>query len=135
MAWLLDSNAWIEYLKNPQSPVRTRLEQRTPDEVRVCSVVKAELFHGARKYGRPERRLALVTETFAPYVSLPFDDAAAEHYARVRHELETAGRIIGPNDLLIAAICLANNCTLVTNNVSEFERVSGLRIEDWKAAF
>ena len=134
MAWLLDSNAWIEYLKNPQSPVRTRLEQRTPDEVRVCSVVKAELFHGARKYGRPERRLALVTETFAPYVSLPFDDAAAEHYARVRHELETAGRIIGPNDLLIAAICLANNCTLVTNNVSEFERVSGLRIEDWKAA-
>ena len=135
MAWLLDSNAWIEYLKNPQSPVRTRLEQRTPDDVRVCSVVKAELFHGARKYGRPERRLALVTETFAPYVSLPFDDAAAEHYARVRHELETAGRIIGPNDLLIAAICLANNCTLVTNNVSEFERVSGLRIEDWKAAF
>lgn len=135
MAWLLDSNAWIEYLKNPQSPVRTRLEQRTPDDVRVCSVVKAELFHGARKYGRPERRLALVTETFAPYVSLPFDDAAAEHYARVRHELETAGRIIGPNDLLIAAICLANNCTLVTNNVSEFERVSGLRIEDWKTAF
>jgi tRNA(fMet)-specific endonuclease VapC len=134
MAWLLDSNIWIHYLKNPQSPVRTRLEQGSPDDVRVCSVVKAELFHGARKYGRPERRLALVVETFAPYVSLPFDDAAAEHYARIRHELEIGGRVIGPNDLLIAAICLANDCTLVSNNVAEFQRVSGLRVEDWTAA-
>jgi tRNA(fMet)-specific endonuclease VapC len=131
MPWLLDSNAWIHYLRNPQSPVRTRLTQRTPEDVRVCSVVKAELLHGARKYGRPERRLALVMETFAPFVSLPFDDTAAEHYARIRHELEVAGRVIGPNDLLIAAICLAHDCTLVTSNVGEFGRVTGLRLEDW----
>lgn len=134
MPWLLDSNVWILYLKNPRSPVRTRLEERSPNDVRVCSVVKAELFHGAQKYGRPERRLALVVETLAPYVSLPFDDVAAEHYAAIRDELETGGRIIGPNDLLIAAICLANACTLATGNVAEFRRVSGLSVEDWTAA-
>ena len=82
----------------------------------------------------PNRRLALLTETFAPYVSLPFDDAAAGHYARIRHELEIGGRVIGPNDLLSAAICLANDCTLATGNVAEFQRVSGLRVEDWTIA-
>lgn len=79
----------------------------------------------------PERRLALVAETFAPFVSLPFDDAAAEHYARIRHELEFGGQIIGPNDLLIAAICLAHDCTLVTSNAGEFGRIGELRVEDW----
>lgn len=78
--------------------------------------------------------MALVAETFAPYVSLPFDDAAAAHYALIRHELEIAGCVIGPNDLLIAAICLANDCTRVTGNLQEFERVSGLRVEDWTTA-
>ena len=72
-------------------------------------------------------------ETLTPYRSLPFDDAAAEHYARIRHELEKSGRRIGPHDLLIAAICTANDCTLVTSNVSEFQRARGLGVEDWNA--
>lgn len=62
MPWLLDSDAWIHYLKNPQSAVRARLEKQLPGDIRVCSVVKAELFYGARKYGQPERRLARVAE-------------------------------------------------------------------------
>ena len=131
MLWLLDSNAWIHYLKNPGSHIRAELERRTPDEIVVCAVVKAELLHGAQKYGIPERRVAIVRETLAPYRSLPFDDAAAEHYARIRHELEQSGSRIGPHDLLIAAICLAHDCTLVTANLSEFQRVQGLRVEDW----
>jgi tRNA(fMet)-specific endonuclease VapC len=72
-----------------------------------------------------------VRETLALYRSLPFDDAAAEHYARIRHELEKEGRRIGPHDLLIASICVAHGCVLVTGNVVEFERVRGLRVEDW----
>ena len=86
---------------------------------------------GRKKYGVPERRAAIVHETLAPYRSLPFDDAAAEHYARIQHELEESGGRIGPHDLLIAAICLAHGCTLVTSNVSEFQRVRGLGVEDW----
>ena len=131
MAWLLDTNVWIHYLKNPGSRIRAGLEKHAPDEIVVCAVVKAELLHGAKKYGVPERRAAIVHETLAPYRSLPFDDAAAEHYARIRHELEESGGRIGPHDLLIAAICLAHGCTLVTSNVSEFQRVRGLGVEDW----
>ncbi len=106
MARLLDTNAWIHYLKNPHSLIRTRLEQLAPADIVSCSIVRAELLHGALKYGQPERRAALVVQTLAPYASLPFGDSAAGHYARLRHDLETRGCIIGPHDLLIAAICL-----------------------------
>lgn len=131
MAWLLDTNAWIVYLKSPQSPIRARLQKLQPGDVVLCSVVKAELLYGAEKYGNRERRLNILRELFAPYVSLPFDDAAAAQYGRIRHELEKAGAIIGPNDLLIAAIAAANNHTLVTHDTAEFSRVKGLALEDW----
>lgn len=132
MAWLLDTNAWIVYLKTPQSPIRTRLQSLQPSDIVLCSVVKAELFHGAEKYGNRERRLALLRELFAPYASLPFDDAAAAEYGPLRHELEIGGNVIGPNDLMIAAISLANNHTLVTHNTAEFSRVRRLTVEDWQ---
>src|SRR5437773_383707 len=110
MQWLLDSNVWINYLKLATSPVGPHLRKHDPAEIVVCAVVKAELLHGARKYGVPERRLAVVRETLAPYSSYPFDDAAAEHYAQIRDALESAGNTFGPNDLLIAAICLEHGC-------------------------
>ena len=132
MAWLLDTNAWIDYLRNPASAIRGRLAERQPEEILTCAVVRAELLHGAMKYGVPKRRLAMVCETLGPYRSLPFDDAAAEHYARIRHDLEKAGERIGPHDLLIAAICLAHGCALVTANNAECQRVKGLDIENWQ---
>jgi tRNA(fMet)-specific endonuclease VapC len=132
MAWLLDTNAWITYLKTPQSSIHSRLQSLQPTDVVLCSVVKAELLHGAEKYGNRERRLGLLRELFAPYASHPFDDAAAAHYARIRHELEIAGNVIGPNDLMIAAIAVANNHTLVTHNTAEFSRVRELTIENWQ---
>ena len=133
MAWLLDTNAWIAYLKSAQSPIRTRLERLKPADIVLCSVVKAELLHGAEKYGNRERRLAILTGLFSPYASLPFDDAAAAIYGRVRHQLEADGGVIGPNDLMIAAIAVASGHTLVTHNTAEFSRVIGLHVEDWQA--
>ena len=132
MAWRLDTNAWIVYLKSAQSPLRARLEKLRPGDVLLCSVVKAELLHGAEKYGNRERRLAILLELFSPYASLPFDDTAAAVYGRIRHELEIGRNVIGPNDLMIAAIALAGSHTLVTHNAAEFGRVSGLRLEDWQ---
>ncbi len=131
MLWMLDTNAWIDYLKNPASRVRQHLGKRLAREIVVCSVVRAELLHGTLKYGVPARRTALVEETLRPFRSLPFDDAAAERYAWLRHDLERAGSCIGPNDLFIAAICLANDCVLVSANTDEFRRVDGLLIENW----
>ena len=132
MRYLLDTNVWIHYLKSA-APVEERLRQTPARDIAVCSVVWAELLHGARKYGRREERLARIERTLSPFHSLPFDDAAARRYAEIRDELETRGNIIGPNDLLIAAIAIANDLTLVTSD-SEFSRIERLRTEDWLAA-
>jgi tRNA(fMet)-specific endonuclease VapC len=131
MAWLLDTNAWIQILKRPGGSLEQVVISHSPDDILLCSVVKAELWHGALKYERRDRRLAVLAKLFAAFLSFPFDDDAAWHYAEIRHQLEAAGRVIGPNDLKIAAICRANGLTLVTSNTTEFSRVPDLQIEDW----
>jgi tRNA(fMet)-specific endonuclease VapC len=131
--YLLDTNACIVYLKTPWNPVRDRLDVMVPQDLRMCSVVKAELIYGATRYSDPAARLDRLEEFFAPFESLPFDDAAAEAYGRIRSQLQRSGRLPGPNDLLIAAIAVANNLVVVTHNTDEFSRVPGLTVEDWQA--
>ena len=134
MPYLLDTNAWIHYLKQPGSPIHTRLAAIEPAAVITCSVVRSELLHGAEKYGNRERRVAVVSQALAPFRSVPFDDTDAAEYARIRHALELAGCVIGPYDLQISAICVRHGLTLVTSNVGEFSRVPGLAVEDWMAS-
>jgi len=134
MIYLLDTNACIVYLNRPVSYVRRRLGTLPKQDVAVCSIVKAELFYGAMKSSNPERALTQQQEFLNQYISLPFEDRAALIYGRIRAILASAGTPIGPYDLQIAAIALANNLTLVTHNTREFSRVPGLQIEDWEAA-
>ncbi len=89
------------------------------------------MYYGALKSGRPEENLERMQKFFEPFVSLPFDDKAAEVYGEIRTQLEKFGTPIGPNDLLIAAIAKANTTTLITNNIKEFKRVEGISLEDW----
>lgn len=131
MRYLIDTNIIIFALKNARSPSALRLSATPLTDQCVCSVVEAELLHGAHKYDDPTRREAVVTGFLAPYLSLSFDTEAARHYADIRHDLERRACIIGNNDLMIAAIALANDLTVVTHNVDEFRRVTGLRVEDW----
>ncbi len=98
----------------------------------VCSVVRAELLTGALKSRDPAANLAEVNSFISLFPSAPFDDDAAGAYARVRSDLERIGLKIGSNDLLVAAIALVNNLTLVTHNTGEFARVHRLRLEDWE---
>lgn len=102
-----------------------------PNEVVVCSIVKGELVYGALHGTRPEENLRILEQFFEVVESVPFDDAAAYQYGRIRSELAALGTPIGANDFLIAAIAKAHDLTLVTHNVGEFSRVPGLRIEDW----
>jgi tRNA(fMet)-specific endonuclease VapC len=130
--YLLDTNACIVYLNRPISGVRRRLETLPPQDIAICSVVKSELFYGARRSNNPQRTLALQSAFLNNFFSLPFDDAAATIFGRIRAELATLGTPIGPYDLQIASIALAHNLILVTHNTREFSRVNGLQIEDWE---
>lgn len=118
-------------LKQPGCSVESRLLSHPPAEILFCSIVKAELWHGAFKYDHLDRRIAALEKLFDGFSSIPFDDAAAWHYGTIRHELEAVGMVIGPNDLKIASICRARGLTLVTGNTREFLRVPGLKVEDW----
>jgi tRNA(fMet)-specific endonuclease VapC len=131
MPYLLDTNVWIDYLKHPSSAIHAKLTALQPQDVVTCAIVRSELLHGAAKYGNSARRVAVVNRTLAPFQSLPFDDEDAVEYARIRHELETDGVVIGPYDLQIAAICIRHGLILVTSNVGEFSRVQGLVVENW----
>ncbi|MCK4840416.1 MAG: type II toxin-antitoxin system VapC family toxin, partial [Methylococcales bacterium] len=127
--YLLDSNVCIHLLNNRHSQIERYFRSSSPSEIALCSIVKAELLFGARHSKRVEANLQLLNRFFAPLSSLSFDDRCAEEYGLIRADLTTQGKIIGPNDLLIAAIARAHDAILVTHNTKEFSRITGLRLE------
>ena len=106
--------------------------QLRPEDIAICSVVKAELLFGALRSAQKESNYQLLQKFFSPLHSFEFDDNAAEHYAQIRADLTAQGNLIGANDLMIAAIARANKATLITHNTGEFSRVQGLLIQDWE---
>ena len=98
----------------------------------MCSVVKLELRYGALRSESVEKNLERQAEFLNRFVSLPFDDAAHDHAAKIRAELNRNGTPIGPYDLLIAAIALTHDLIVVTHNTREFSRVKHLKFEDWE---
>jgi tRNA(fMet)-specific endonuclease VapC len=130
--YLLDTNTCIRYLRDQNSRVRRELAARPVADIFLCSVVLAELYRGARKSANPSASRAAVDTFAAPYVSLPFDDPAADRQAEVRVHLERLGLMIGPYDSMIAAIGLVHGLRVVTHNTAEFGRVPGLQVEDWE---
>lgn len=132
MIHLLDTNACIQLWQGKNVTVRRHFVQYTPADIAVCSIVKAELLFGALRSEKIESNVQLLHKLFAPLRSFEFDDIAAEHYAQIRTDLSAQGKLIGANDLMIAAIARANKVTLITHNTGEFSRVQGLKIADWE---
>ncbi|MBL8153164.1 MAG: type II toxin-antitoxin system VapC family toxin [Anaerolineae bacterium] len=132
MKYLLDTNTCIRYLNRRSASIIHRMDAESPDDIVVCSVTRAELIFGVMKSNNPEKTRAKQREFLEPLPTLPFDDAAAEDYGRIRAQLEAAGTPIGPNDLLIAAIALTHDLIVITHNTREFSRINGLKIEDWE---
>ena len=132
-AWMLDTNALSDLIRNPGGPMVRWLAAEAPDAVCTSIVVACELRFGARR-----RAAAALTQRveqlLASMVVLPLDEPADEHYADIRAALERAGTPIGSNDLLIAAHARSRGLTLVTHNLREFERVPGLKTADWLSA-
>lgn len=131
MKYLLDTNACIRYISGRSVPLRDRIIATPAFEIGVCSVVKAEMFYGSMKSNDPQKSLKEQIAFLGQFHSLPFDDDAAIVFGRIRADLARKGTPIGSYDLQIAAIALAEDLIVVTSNMSEFNRVSGLMVEDW----
>lgn len=128
--YLLDTNIISDLVRNPQGRVHDQIRQEGESTVCTSIIVAAELRFGAEKKGSTaltER----IENLLARIMVQAFDEPADQHYGVVRQQLQQAGQLIGPNDLLIAAHALSLNLTVVTDNVGEFERVAGLRVENW----
>jgi tRNA(fMet)-specific endonuclease VapC len=132
--FLLDTNICI-YIRSRRPPdIRARFEKLKPGEAALSVITYGELLFGAEKSkdrALSMKRLAELA-TAIPVLSLPDDAATA--YGLIRADLEKKGRMIGNNDLWIAAHARASGLVLVTNNEREFRRVAGLTIENWAAA-
>ncbi len=134
MRYLLDTNVCIRYLNGQSDGIRRMLQRSSHSQVALCSIVRAELLYGVLKSAQPRKNMDRLARFFRGFPCLPFDEAASEAYAGIRVQLERSGKPIGPNDLLVAAIALANESVLVTHNTGEFGRIEGLALEDWEAS-
>jgi tRNA(fMet)-specific endonuclease VapC len=131
MKYVFDTNVVVVFL-NGRSPVlRERIQAAKPGDFAMCSVVWAELYYGSAKSVHRERTVKNVKAFAGTFRNLDFDQEAAIHYGDIRADLEKSGNLIGPNDLMIAAIARSRNLVLLTNNTGEFQRVKDLKIEDW----
>ena len=130
MNYLLDTNAVIALMKG-HSGVLARLRQHQPRDFAMPSIVAHELYFGAYKSRHAADNLRRVEAL--QFEILDFDPEDARRAGEVRAQLASAGTPIGPYDVLIAGQALARSLTLVTHNMREFQRVSGLHVEDWES--
>jgi tRNA(fMet)-specific endonuclease VapC len=128
---LLDTNTCIYFLNRASEKIVNRFKEFTPAQIRLPSITVAELYYGAEKSEFKSRNRERVKRFVSTFEIVPFDETACSSYARIRHSLERAGTPVGPMDLLIASIGLAYNYTVVTNDVEEFKKVKGLKLENW----
>ena len=130
----LDTNICIHLIKKTPEATLRRLRTIDIKTVAVSSITVAELQFGVAKSGRPEQNALALGAFLAPLTVEPFDDAAALAHGPLRFALERAGTPIGSLDLLIAAHAIALGRTVVTHNIREFQRIRGLKVEDWSTA-
>lgn len=129
--YYLDANTCIYYLNGKSKNIKDKILSTVPNQIAIPSIVKAELILSAYKSKNKNATLEKVEKFLQPFEIIPFEDQICYHYADIRSYLESKGKIIGPNDLLIASITRFHNAILITNNVEEFNRVPELKIENW----
>ncbi len=130
MSYLLDTNICIYVINQRPPEVLSRFIAHEPDGIAISAVTASELYWGVRKTGS-QRNLRALESFLSPLTVMDYDLAAAQAYGEVRAALEKKGIPIGPLDTQIAAHAIALDLVLVTNNVREFKRVPGLKLENW----
>jgi len=130
LRYMLDTNICIYVIKNKPDYIRQKFNDNK-DGLCISSVTLAELYYGAEKSAKTAQNIQIIESFVARLTILNFDDKAAWHYGEIRAELERKGGIIGPYDLMIAGHARCRGVTLVSNNLREFDRVPGLRTDNW----
>ena len=131
MRYMLDTNICIYMIKHRPSHVIQKFIEQEPDDVCISSITYAELAHGVEKSQAKEKNRLALTIMLSEIQILPFDDLAAQVYGVIKADLQRKGTPIGPLDTLIAAHAKSLDLMLVTNNTKEFERVDGLKLDNW----
>jgi len=131
--YMLDTDICSYVMKRFSQTLLERLAAVAVAEVSMSVVTKAELLYGVRISPHPSRDGEALRGLLAYVEVLDFPEKAAEHYGDIRADLKRRGELIGANDLLIAAHARSLGLTLITNNIQEFSRVTGLALENWAA--
>ena len=131
MSYMLDTNICIYLIKRNPESVLKKMQENMWNGLCISSITLAELNHGVFASVAVEGNNIALTQFLSIIEILPFDGEAAFEYGKVAADLKKKGTPIEPMDALIAGHALATGNTLVTNNVKEFNRVSGLKIENW----
>jgi tRNA(fMet)-specific endonuclease VapC len=131
MQYLLDTNICIYIIKKKPTAVLEKFNKIALGEIAISSITLSELEYGINKSSDPLKNRVALNQFIIPLEILNFDRAASIEYGIIRAKLEVQGKTIGPLDTLIAAHAKSMNLVLVTNNVNEFNRVEGLKIENW----
>ena len=131
MNFFLDTNTCIYFLNGKSENIKNKIFNLHPNEIKITSIVKAELLYGAKKSERSVENISKVKMFLKPFETISFSDLCSDVYSDIRCDLEKRGNIIGPNDLIIAATVISNNGVLITNNIKEFKRVDNLKLDNW----
>jgi len=130
LRFMLDTDICIYVMKERSGPLRERFRQGA-GAMCVSAITLAELFYGAEKSERRDHNLRILSELLSRLDTLEFGAKAASHFGEIRAGLERAGTPIGAYDLLIGSHARSEGLTLVTNNRREYDRMDGLRVENW----
>jgi tRNA(fMet)-specific endonuclease VapC len=128
--YLLDTNILIYTIKNRPASVRDKFNQHV-GQMAISTITIGELVYGAERSSNPQKNLLDIEGLIARLEVLDFDQTAAEHFGDIRAHLYRQGTPIGPYDMMLAGHARAHGFIMVTNNMKEFERVEGLRCENW----
>lgn len=131
MNYFLDTNIIIYALKGVYPAIEEHFASVPSQSIVIPTIVLAEIEYGARKSKNYSATINKYNQFTSVFEKVPFSQKASEYYGIIRSQLEKKGELIGPNDLLIASIVLAEDGILVTNNTKEFNRIEGLRQENW----
>lgn len=130
LKYMLDTNIVIYVIKRRPIELQDTFNENA-GLMCISSITLAELLHGAEKSDYPARNLRKVEDFVSRLEVVDYDSAAAAHYGEIRSDLEKKGTPIGVNDLHIAGHARSLSLTLISNNMREFERVGGLRLDNW----